>query len=135
MNPAHLPSPAPAGTQGDLVARMAEILSDAKARQHPDAELLAVFSEANRLRDYMDGPDLGDEDVPDHISQRYAELVRQIAALPARTAEGVTAKLMTFTHEIQGAVYSYKGPNEQVGLFPMFIRTALEGAQRIGGAK
>lgn len=101
---------------------------------HQDAELLAAFHEANRLRDYMDGPELGDEDVPDHIGARYVELVNLIAAMPARTADGVVAKLQTFTHEIQGAVYSYKAPGEDEGLFPKFIRTALEGAQQIGAA-
>lgn len=96
---------------------------------HQDAELLAAFHEANALRDLMDGPALGDEDVPDEVSARYSDLVKKIAALPARTADGVAAKLQTFVHEIQGAVYSYKAPGEDEGLFPKFIRTALEGAQ------
>ncbi|QCG93966.1 twin-arginine translocation signal domain-containing protein [Azospirillum sp. TSA2s] len=100
-------------------------------QQHPDAELLAAYEEANRLRDWMDGPESGDDDVPDHIGQRYGELVKLIAALPASTAAGVVAKLSTFTHEIQGNAYSYKGPDEDEGLFPKFIRTAIEGAQKI----
>ncbi|MFP5513357.1 MAG: hypothetical protein ACLGJC_09775 [Alphaproteobacteria bacterium] len=104
------------------------------SQPHPDAELLSAFHEANRLRDLMDGPTFGDEDIPDEVSRRYVEMVRKIAALPARTAEGVAAKLQTFTHEIQGSVYSYKAPEEDEGFFPKLIRTALEGARSIAPA-
>lgn len=105
-----------------------------QTQPHPDAELLSAFHEANQLRDLMDGPTFGDEDIPDEVSRRYVEMVRKIAALPAHTAEGVAAKLQTFTHEIQGAVYSYRSPDEDEGFFPKLIRTALEGAQSIAPA-
>lgn len=120
-------------TDADQEERWAALQSMFGQRS-PDAELLAAFHEANRLRDWMDGPESGDEDVPDHIGRRYGELVKQIAALPAYTAAGVVAKLSTFTHEIQGNSYAYKGPGEDEGIFPMFIRTALEGARGIAPA-
>ncbi len=48
--------------------------------------------------------------------------MERVATLPAVTADGVAAKLRTFTYEIDGCKYE--------GVFPQFIQTALEGAER-----
>jgi hypothetical protein len=98
-----------------------------------DAELLASYDDVNRLRDWMDGPELGDADAPEEAVNEYDRLIGVIAALPAFTAQGVEAKLQTFTREIQGNDYSHVSASRTEGLFPQLIRTALEGAQRMAG--
>lgn len=108
-----------------LVARGATV--------HSDAELLAAAARAGEIYDAMNHGSL-DEDDPDEVLAEYQRLVAVIAALPAQTVEGVTAKLRFFTYEVEGSQYSYVAPGRTEGLLPQFIRTALEGAQRLEGA-
>lgn len=111
-----------------------EAANEYAARTQHDTELLRAYEEANSLRAWMDGPELGDEDVPDWAIAKYSRLISVIAEKPAFTAGGVAAKLQTFTREIEGCVYSHVGEGRTEGLLPQFIRTALEGAQRLTGS-
>lgn len=97
---------------------------------HPDAELLAAAARADALYHSMNHGYL-EEDIPDESLTEYSRLVSVIAALPAHTAEGIAAKLRFFTYEVEGNLYSHVAPGRTEGLLPQFIRTALEGAQRL----
>ncbi|TWA90675.1 hypothetical protein FBY14_104179 [Azospirillum brasilense] len=96
----------------------------------PDAELLSSAARAQQIYDEMNDTTVED-DVPDEVVTEYNRLINTIAALPAHTAEGVAAKLRFFTYEVEGCVYSYISHGRTEGLLPQFIRTALEGAQRL----
>ncbi|NUB24312.1 twin-arginine translocation signal domain-containing protein [Azospirillum brasilense] len=100
------------------------------ATANPDTDLLAAAARAGEIYNEMNHGHL-DDDVPDEVLAEYQRLVSVIAALPAHTADGVTAKLLFFTYEVEGCQYSYVAPGRTEGLLPQFIRTALEGAQRL----
>ncbi|TWA76876.1 hypothetical protein FBZ83_11717 [Azospirillum brasilense] len=96
----------------------------------PDAELLSSAARAQQIYDEMNDTTVED-DVPDEVVTEYNRLINTIAELPAHTTEGVAAKLRFFTYEVEGCVYSYISHGRTEGLLPQFIRTALEGAQRL----
>ncbi|CAO3451107.1 hypothetical protein [Azospirillum argentinense] len=113
-----------------VAAATVSISSPCQAFTNPDAALLSAAARAGEIYNEMNQGFL-DEDVPDELLAEYQRLVSVIAALPAHTVEGVTAKLRFFTYEVEGSQYSYVAPGRTEGLLPQFIRTALEGAQRL----
>lgn len=81
-------------TQADLVVRMAEILADAKARQHPDAELFAAWREYVEVVGIYDSmpTTMTDAEIAPW-TERLDRCRDRMETIPAQTMEGVNVKL------------------------------------------
>ncbi|CAO3372920.1 hypothetical protein [Azospirillum argentinense] len=115
----------------EIIVRNAGSVAFQGATPNSDEELLSAAARVDEIYHAMNRAT--GEDIPDEDVAEYNRLTKLVAALPAHTVGGVRAKLQIFTYAVEGCVYSYIEPGRSEGLLPQFIRTALEGAQRLTG--
>jgi hypothetical protein len=104
-------------TQGDLVVRMAEILAEAKARPHPDAELLELARQRQALIDAIDGAQ--DDDEGQRLGDEWLNVDTRIMELQPKTGAGLAVQLAVVWRDLD------MEPGEESGPCPETLRSRM----------
>lgn len=87
---------------------MGDAIEGLKRDPEPLSEIMTLFHQWDELRDHSNEPGLDEDDINRRCDETN-EVMRQILALPAKSAVELAAKLMCFTHYGDYALDQFAG--------------------------